>query len=142
MNDQVSKASGHCEPGIAQLACWLDGKLAQATGFQPAYCADLCLPGESHISTPAARQGSRRRREAVGLSVLQWMRLGTCETASQGGEQKRKASQDWYPEPHVTASQAACEVTLLSSIQTTSGAKALSRLFSAVSHPLSTWCQF
>lgn len=129
---RLAKALWACDCSAGLMV----NKLAQATGFLPDYCADLCLPGESHISTPVVRQGSRRWREAVGLSVLQWTMLGTCEAASQGDEQKRKASQDWYPETHVTESQAACEVTLSCSIQTTSGAKALSQLFSAVFPPI------
>lgn len=88
-----------------------------------------------------ALRSGRWREGRAGLPDLRHLGLGTWETVSQGSERKRKVSRDWHSEPHVKASQAACDLALSCSIQGTSGGLALSWLFPAAAPPLPTLCQ-
>lgn len=127
------------------LLSWLIGLMVNSLN-QQVFCQTTVLIS---ASLEKAIYLHRLQGRGAGGEGRQW----GCLSFSGGGwahvrlhleevNKREKPARTGYPVPHVKASQAACEVTLSSSIQTTSGAKALSRLFSAVSHPLSTWCQF
>lgn len=136
----------NCKGGSVSLGLlrWLIG-LVENKPAKARFSARLLCWAASLEKTLSTQKGSSQALEVeegrVGLPDLQQEGLGTWETVSRGCKQNRNVSWDWHSEPHVKASQAACELALLCSIRGTSGGSVLSWLFPAASLPLPGLCQ-
>ena len=128
------------------LLSWLIGlvenKPAKATCFLPDYCADLppwrkpCLYTRQGRGAVRSRTWKEAERGCLTFGRWGWAHGRWCLKVAN-----RKVSRDWHSEPHVKASQAACELALSCSIQGTSGGLVCSWLFPAASPPLPALCQ-